>query len=224
VQGSVTAVFAGKPKRMEDARGTWVSSIFRNPVSGPVRVGLRGIEGDGVAQPYHGGPDAALCAHLTDHYNFWNTHYAMQLEAGNVGENITLDSVTEEDVCAGDIVRLGTVLAQVSGPRIPCTNQARRVGRSDWVKLTIRENRTGFYLRVLEAGMLEAGDPYTVEERLNPAGAIPAINRCAYFRFDSEFAKRMLQMQGLAEWWKQKMRERLAEEDFESSDAAAVSP
>ncbi|HLH01663.1 MAG TPA: MOSC domain-containing protein [Bryobacteraceae bacterium] len=209
----VCGVFVGKPKQLEDARGRWVSSIFRDPIAGPVRVSADGLEGDAVAQPYHGGPDGAICVHLADHYRFWNANHGMQLGPGNVGENITLADVAEEEICVGDIVRLGTALVQVSGPRVPCANQARRIGRRDWVKLTVRENRTGFYLRVLEAGVLETGDPYVLEERLNEGASIPALNRCAYLDFDPAFAMRMLQMPGLAEWWKQQMRERLGEGD-----------
>lgn len=210
---TVCGVFTGKPKQIEDARGKWVSSIFREPVGHPVRVSERGLQGDGVAQPYHGGPDAAICAHLADHYRFWNAHFGMQLAAGGVGENITLDGITEDDVCVGDTVRIGTVLAQVSGPRVPCANQARRVGRRDWVKLTIHENRTGFYLRVLKTGILKPGDPYVLEERPNEGASIPAINRCAYLAFDAEFAMRLIAMPELVGWWKQQMRERLGEGD-----------
>ena len=98
-----------------------------------------GLVGDKVAQSYHGGPDADVCVHLLDHYRFWNKYYGMNLQPGHVGENFTLDNLTEGQICAGDIVRVGTALLQVSGPRVPCANLARRIGRSDWVKLTITE-------------------------------------------------------------------------------------
>ena len=205
----VQDVFAGQPKAITDKYGTWTSSIFRDRVDGQIQVSLRGLAGDKVAQPYHGSPGAAVCVHLADHYRFWNAAYGMDLQAGSVGENVTLARLTEDQVCVGDIVRLGTVLVQVSGPRVPCANQGRRIGRSDWVKLTILENRTGFYLRVLEPGVLQACDPWTVEQRINEAGSIPAINRCMYLHFDPGFAREMLAMQGLAAWWKDQAREKL---------------
>ena len=34
----VQAVFVGKPKTITDDRGTWMSSIFRDPVWSPVQV------------------------------------------------------------------------------------------------------------------------------------------------------------------------------------------
>jgi MOSC domain-containing protein YiiM len=208
----VQAVFTGQPKSITDERGTWTSSIFRNRADGPVQVSLHGLAGDKVAQPYHGGPGAAICVHLTDHYSFWNARYNMDIQAGCVGENVTLNCVSEDQICAGDTVRLGTTVVQVSGPRVPCANQARRIGRSDWVKLTIRENRTGFYLRVLEPGAFEAGDPWIIEERINHDGSIPALNRCMYLEFDAGYARRMLEMPGLEAWWKDQARQKIEDQ------------
>jgi MOSC domain-containing protein YiiM len=162
--------------------------------------------------PYHGGPGAAICVHLSDHYSFWNALYNMNLQAGCVGENITLGDISETQVCAGDQVRLGTALVQVSGPRVPCANQARRIGRPDWVKLTIQENRTGFYLRVLEPGVIQAGDPWILEQRINPDGSIPAINRCMYLEFDPGYARGMLEMPGLEAWWKDQARQKIEDQ------------
>jgi MOSC domain-containing protein YiiM len=205
----IHAVFVGQPKSITDEGGTWTSSIYRDRVEGPVSLQQEGLVGDKSAQPDHGGPDNALCVHLLDHYRFWDETYDVSLSPGSVGENLTLSGIGEDQVCVGDIVRVGSGLAQVSGPRVPCANQARRVGRSDWVKLTIRENRTGFMMRVLEPGIVAAGDSWEVRERPNPDGSIPAINRCIYLDFDPVYAARIIEMAGLAEWWKEQMTEKL---------------
>jgi MOSC domain-containing protein YiiM len=205
----VHSVFIGQPKTITDERGTWTSSIYRDQVDGPVSLQKEGLVGDRSTQPDHGGAENALCVHFLDHYRFWQVNYALSLQPGYVGENLTLDGISEDQVCVGDIVRVGSGLVQVSGPRVPCANQARRVGRSDWVKLTIRENRTGFMMRVLESGIVEAGNTWEVQERLNPDGSIPAINRCIYLHFDPIYAGRIIGMTGLAEWWKEQMSERL---------------
>jgi len=209
----IQSIFVGQPKTMTDARGTWTSSIYRDPVNHPVQLNKGGLVGDKVTQPYHGGPDADVCVHLQDHYDFWNNRYGMNLQAGNVGENFTLDHITEDQICVGDIIRAGTALVQVTGPRIPCANLARRIGRSDWVKLTIRENRTGFYMLVLEPGVVQPGDSWELQERFNPTGAIPTINRCFFLNFDPVYAQNMLAMPGLADWWKEQANERLARQD-----------
>lgn len=204
------ALFVGQPKTITDVRGTWTSSIYRDPVNGPVQAQPGGLVGDKVAQPYHGGPDADICVHLLDHYRFWNAHYGMNLQPGFVGENFTLDGIHEEEICAGDLVRVGSALIQVTGPRIPCANLARRIGRADWVKLTVRENRTGCYASVIEPGLVAPGDGWLLQERFNPDGAITAINRCLYLDFDPLYAERMQQMRGLADYWKEVATERLA--------------
>lgn len=208
-QGRVQDVFVGHPKEIVDGRGTWTSSIYRNRTNETVEVSLQGLAGDKVAQPHHGGPGAAICIHLAEHYAFWKRQYGIDLPAGSVGENVTLADLTESEICVGDIARVGTVLAQVSGPRVPCANLARRIGRADWVKLTVRENRTGFYLRVLEPGTLREGDLWVLQQRLNPAGSIATINQCMYLAFDPVFAHTMLEMAGLEAWWKEQVRQKL---------------
>jgi MOSC domain-containing protein YiiM len=219
---NVLAVFVGQPRTLHDERGEWTSSICRQRVHVPIRVSETGLDGDKVTQPYHGGPGAALCVHPAVHYAFWNSQYGMNLSPGDVGENLTLGGVTEDQVCVGDTLRLGSALVQVSGPRIPCGNLARRVGRSDWVKLTVVENRTGFYLRVLQPGTVQEGDAWILEERLNDEGAISSINRCAYLSFDPAFARRVTTMPGLDDWWKDQMREKLEQKNHWTETMAAT--
>src|SRR5262249_5288024 len=160
-------------------------------------------------QPYHGGPEAAVCVHLADHYRFWRERYGVDLSHGHLGENVVLIGMTEDEICAGDIVRLGSPLVQVSGPRVPCATQRRRAGRDEWVKLTIRENRKGFYLRVIETGAVEDQDSWLLQERLNERGAIPEINRCLYLDFNPDVARKFAELPGLADWWREQFRERL---------------
>jgi len=206
----IEAIYVGGPKALHDGRGEWMSSIARERVAGPVHLTADGFDGDKVAQPYHGGPDAAVCVHLVDHYEFWRAHLGMEIPHGHLGENLVLAGIKEDEVCAGDVVRIGSALVQVSGPRIPCENQARRAGRRDWVKLTIRENRTGFYLRVLESGVVREGDRWVVDQRLNDDASIPALNRCFYLSFDVDQAGRFAESPGLADWWREQFREKLA--------------
>jgi MOSC domain-containing protein YiiM len=209
----IDAVFVGRPKILHDERGSWRSSINREPAAGPVEAAEAGLRGDQPTQPYHGGRDGAICVHLRAHYEFWNRRYGIRLAAGSMGENLTLGGLEEDEICIGDVVRIGSVLAQVSCPRVPCRNLARRIGRPDWVKRTIRENRTGFYLRVLEAGSLQTGDRWQLEERPQAGASIPALNRCMYLDFDPALAARFAQLPELAEWWREQFREKLAERD-----------
>ncbi len=204
------SVFVGQPKVLTDERGDWTSSIFRDRVEGPSPLLARGLQGDAVARPYHGSPGAAVCVHLCDHYEFWRDRHGMALRAGDVGENFTVRNLLEDEVCVGDVVRVGSAVLQVSGPRVPCANQARRIGRSDWVRLTITENRTGFYMRVLRQGVVQAGDAWSLDERWNAGGAITALNRCMYLDFDPVAARDFAAMRGLEDWWKKQFLDKIS--------------
>lgn len=212
-QAFLDSIYAGGPKILTDAQGEWQSSIFRDRVEGPVQVERRGLVGDQATQPYHGSSECAVCCHLLDHYRFWNVQYGMSLEAGNVGENFALEQITEDEVCIGDMYRVGITLVQVSAPRIPCANQARRIGRADWARLTIRELRPGFYLRVLEPGVVQAGDGFALAERLNPGATLVAFNRCWYHHFDPALAEQLSKMPGLMAWWQGRFAEKLAKRE-----------
>lgn len=208
----VLALFVGGPKTLVDARGEWRSSIARDRVDGRVELDARGFVGDQATQPYHGSPEAAVCLHAQRHYDHWNETLGMTMRPGGVGENLTLDSWDDADLCVGDLLRIGTALLQVSMPRIPCESQARFVGRPDWVRLTITALRTGAYARVLEPGALAAGDELELVDRPSPGLSIHALNACWYHSFDAAAALRFADAQGLQDWWRQRLRDRVEKE------------
>lgn len=216
----IAAVFIGKPATLEDERGAWLSSIQRTRVRGSIEITASGPAGNQVAQPYHGSPGAAVCAHLMDHYRYWNAQ-GIPLELGAVGENVTLDGIFEDEVCAGDVMEAGTATLQVSGPRTPCANLARYIGRPDWVKQTVQANRTGFYLRVLTPGVLREGDPLVLRERPSPGASISVINQCVYLDFKPEIAAQLIAAEALAEFWKDLLKEKLEARQQHWTDAMA---
>ena len=210
--GRVAGVFAGGPKLLRDARGTWRSSILRDPVRGPVAVETRGLAGDRATQTYHGDAEKAVCFHSLAHYQFWNEHYGMSLAPGGVGENLTLDGADESQVCVGDVFQIGSAQLQISSPRTPCETQARRMGRADWVALTLRTLRTGMYARVLAPGSLQAGDELVLAARPNPGLTVQALVRCYYHKFQPELAERLIRAEGLTPWWAERFEKRLRAE------------
>ncbi len=203
---SIHSIYIGQPQTITDESGTWRSAIFRDLVEGPIHLGMRSLAGDQVADTdNHGRPTQAVCCHPMAHYDFWNTHHGMALRPGNVGENWTLDGADEAEICINDIYSVGEARIQVTGPRVPCGKQAKRVGHPDWVKLTLQELRTGFYLRVLTPGMVSAGDRWTLDERAFPGLTMHAINRSAYHEFDPALAERMRAVPDLHPYWLRKM-------------------
>ena len=60
----------------------------------------------------------------------------------------------------GERWRVGTdVEVAVTAPRIPCSTFRGWVGEKGWVKLFTADARPGTYLRVVQPGTIQAGDP-----------------------------------------------------------------
>ena len=201
----------GQPKKITDAKGTWYSGIFREAVATPVELTQQGHTGDAVADTKnHGSPDQAVCCHPLTHYDAWNREFglsdAAMLGAGAVGENWTLTNVTEQNVCIGDIYRVGTARVQVSAPRYPCMKQERKVGVKGFLKRTGETLRTGWYLRVLTPGTVQAGDELTLEARPQSDWTVQRVNAHMHHQADAHTTHELLALPELAEGWKGMIR------------------
>jgi len=192
---TIHSQLVGMPREITDDRGTWSSSIFREPVSGPVALSDRRLAGDGSENTdVHGTTHKAVCCHPISHYALWNEEYDLvgtghELGPGSVGENWTIEGGTEEDVAIGDVFAVGSARLQVSAPRGPCWKQERRLGLPDFVRRTLETLRTGYYLRVLEPGVVTVGDELRLEERPHPDLTVHLANALAYGAHEPEQAK-----------------------------------
>jgi MOSC domain-containing protein YiiM len=123
-------------------------------------VSVGGLEGDVVAdQVNHGGPDQAVYVYSAEDLAWWEQELGAELPPGSFGENLTLSSFGTAPVRIGDRYRVGEATLQATAARIPCSVFAQHVARSRWVKRFAAARRPGFYARVLEAGVVGAGDP-----------------------------------------------------------------
>lgn len=210
----IHGIFVGQPRTIVDDTGTWSSSIFREPVTGPIELGLRGLDGDRVTDiKNHGAPDQAVCCHSRDHYDHWNDFYGLRgenaLGPGSLGENWTLEGADEADICAGDVYSVGTARIQVAGPRIPCGKQDRKLGIAGFHREAGRALRTGFYLSVLTPGVVETGDAWRLEARPQPDISLHDMNVAWHREVDPELIRRMLDAQAVIPGWKRLYEKRL---------------
>lgn len=204
----IEAIFVGEPKSITDEKGTWLSAIFRTRVEGPIELGERGLSGDRVADTKnHGRPGQAVCVHPIIHYDFWNAAYDLEgertLNPGSVGENWAISGGDEETVFCGDVYRVGTAIVQVSGPRGPCWKQERKLGLAGFLKRTIDSMRTGFYLRVLQTGIVSAGDNWELENRFNEPVSVNLVNQAAYRGVEPDVLERIMRAEGVVPEWKE---------------------
>lgn len=142
------------------------SAIDKRPVAGRVQVHRLGIGGDEIADlEHHGGPDKAVYAYAREDVDAWAADLDRYLADGQFGENLTTVGLDVQGARLGDRWRVGSVLLEVCGVRIPCSVFQGFIGEPRWVKRFTERGVPGAYLRVVEDGELGAGDPIVVEER-----------------------------------------------------------
>lgn len=144
------------------------TAIGKRPVAGAVEVGPLGLAGDEQADPsVHGGIAKAVYAYAQAHYAFWQTVRAQArvslwdeaLPPGALGENLTIEGLSEDRLWIGDRLQLPGCVLAVSEPRFPCFKFNAAMGFAHAAKLMVQSGYCGSYLAVLEPGTLQAGDP-----------------------------------------------------------------
>lgn len=145
-----------------------MTAIGKRAVDGAVTVRPLGLDGDEQADlTVHGGLAKAVYAYPHEHYAFWQTVRAQARAApwgealpfGALGENLTVQGLLEHDLWVGDRLRLPGCELVVSEPRRPCHKFAAAMGFAQAPKLMAQSGWCGFYLAVLRAGEVAAGDP-----------------------------------------------------------------
>ena len=191
----------------------WVSSFWKTPVLGWVRLGRKDLAGNAQADlKNHGGPEKAVCCYAAEYYPGWRVLLGKPEEEfgyGAFGENFTLAGLTEDAVCIGDVYTVGTALVQVSQPRMPCWKVGRRWERPAMPREMQANGRTGFYLRVLTEGEVGAGGSLTLHERPQPEWTVARVNSALYVdKTNAEMDQYLSRLPLLAEAWRRTFRRR----------------
>lgn len=138
-----------------------VSGIDKRPLPGRVRVTEEGLEGDHIfSTKHHGGPDQAVYLYTQEDYAHWEAQLGGGLTPGLFGENLLVSGLESPAMRVGDRLEVGegSVLLEVTAPRIPCATLAAHMGDPAFVKKFVRMARPGFYTRVLRGGEVGPGD------------------------------------------------------------------
>ncbi|SFL11784.1 MOSC domain-containing protein [Methylobacterium pseudosasicola] len=192
------------------------SGIAKTPRAHPAAVGLNGLDGDEQAdRRYHGGPEKAVHHYAFDHYAGWRrdlpeTEPSLLARPGAFGENLSSSGLTEHDICVGDLWRVGSALLQVSQARQPCWKLNHRFGAPDMARRVQTSGRTGWYYRVVEPGMIAAGDRLCLIERPHPAWPLARLLRAFYVdRLDRDALAGIADLDALSPSWRALARRRL---------------
>jgi MOSC domain-containing protein YiiM len=211
----LVSVNAGLPREVVSRGHTVVTSIWKRPVSGRVRVGRLNVAGDQQSDlTVHGGPEKAVYAYPSEHYEYWRHELPdTELPWGAFGENFTTEGLVEHTVSIGDRLRVGTAELAVTQPRMPCFKLGIRFSRDDMVKRFLQSGRSGFYLAVVSEGEVGPGD--SIEVTLQAHG-VTVADIVALYSTDAHneaLLRRAVEVESLPEPWRSHFRERLWKAD-----------
>ena len=219
----IEGVFLGRVA--ERWEGKPPSAIGKTAADGSQDIDELGFLADQQADlTVHGGVDKAIHHYAADHYGKWIAE--AEMPAGTVpaafGENIATVGLTEDTMCIGDTLRLGTAVVQISQGRQPCWKVSAHTGNDKMAYLFQKTGRTGWYYRVLEPGQAAVGDALMLMDRTQPDWTVARVTRARLtLRVSSQDAEVLAEMAELASGWREAFA-RMAEGDREEDTTARL--
>jgi MOSC domain-containing protein YiiM len=168
----VVSVNAGRPRPVAyETTSLPETGIEKHPVAGPVAITAAGVAGNAVADTVnHGDEYMRVYAYSVEDYAWWAAELGRDLRPGQFAEQLTTAGIDLNAAIVGETWRVGTALLSIAHVRVPCLTFKGWMGHSGydataWVKRFTLAGRPGPYFRVLEEGVVEAGDSIVVESR-----------------------------------------------------------
>jgi len=162
----VIAVNVGKPQKYTLDDVTIATSMVRHEVP-EIQINKSCVEGDEFANPeFHGTTDAVVYALSADRYPEWEKFLNKKFPLGQLGENLSIDKLREEDFYLGDEYQVGSALLRATGPRYPCNKLNYSSGDKRLQREYEARDWCGIYFEVLNEGSVKAGDLLTLVKRV----------------------------------------------------------
>jgi MOSC domain-containing protein YiiM len=160
------SIQVGQARALQVGGRTVRTAIAKQAVAGPVAVTPLGLQGDEqVDLSVHGGLSKALYALPSEHLSWWAAQrraagvsmFDEAIAPGMLGENLSLQGLSEQEVWIGDVLQAGDVVLRVTEPRQPCSKFSAVMGYPQAAREMVLSGRSGFYLAVEQPGLLQAG-------------------------------------------------------------------
>lgn len=207
--GRVVSVNVGRVATRTTAKGREAETgIGKQPVPGPVAIGPGGLEGDESAYRSRALGDTAVHIFCLESYDRFLELGAVDVPIPSFGENLTVEGYLETEARVGDVIRVGTALLKVNQPVVRCSWPTVVSGEKRISKWATQEGRTGFYLDMVEPGVVRAGDALEIVRRGPEGWTIARLN--ALFTDKTPARAEMdaaLALPELADRWKDELRE-----------------
>ncbi|MCX6395626.1 MAG: MOSC domain-containing protein [Propionibacteriales bacterium] len=202
---TVVSVNAGMPREVSyETTSLPTTGIEKHPVTGPVAITFAGVAGNAVADTRnHGDEHMRVYAYSVEDYAWWSAELGAELRPGLFGEQLTTEGLDLNAAVVGETWRVGTALLQIAHVRVPCLTFKGWMGANDhdptaWVKRFTLAGRAGPYFRVLQEGVVAAGDPVVVESR--PEHGVTVAELFAAVTIAPRLLPRVAAVPGLKSW------------------------
>lgn len=208
----ILGVFTGKIAKIANDK----ESAIKKHSSKLITLSKKSIDEDVVADKrYHGGEMRVVHHYSQDHYDYFKKKFpdiAEKFIPGSIGENIITEGLSEADLCIGDVFMMGTAKVQLTVCRRPCATINNGYDDKRILKEIIASTKTGWFYRVLEEGVVKAGDELILLERPYPKLPLLKLHEQGYGpkRFtDKKFLEKCFETGLMDKDWKPKIKKAL---------------
>lgn len=222
LSAKIISVFIGK---VEDRWPDKAPSAIRKTATDAVLTLKENgfLEDNQADKEVHGGPEKAIHHYAADHMDHWRSEFADKAEffkPGCFGENISTIGLTEENLCLGDVLTMGTAKVQICQGRQPCWKLNAHTDIAQMAPSFQRSGRTGWYYRVIEDGEVKAGDEMRLIERPCPNWSLARLIKARFDpRIDPDEAKELSDNPILSQAWRKSFLKKADRNFIENTDA-----
>ena len=200
--GIIESVNVGKPRTVDRRGKPVLTAIWKAPVEGRIRVeGINLVGDDQADRSVHGGVDKSVYAYAAEDYEWWGERLGFVPGPGTFGDNLTVRGLDVSHAVVGERWLVGTVLLEVTQPRMPCFKLGIRMDNPRFPKIFTAAGRHGAYFRIIQSGELEAGDKAEVLHR--PNHGLTVADVAHIYLKDHSGVERLLEVPELAASWKE---------------------
>jgi len=187
----VVATNIGKAQEIDYKGMKITTGIYKFPVKEGIYLEATDVKGDDVVdRESHGGIDKACYLYSYDVYNYWKElHPNLEWDFGMFGENLTVEGLDETQLHIGAQYRVGGAIVEVSQPRQPCLKFGIRMKTQKILRQFINTTYSGTYVRVLQSGLVKAGDTL---ELIKQAEQEPTVADAFYCLYQPEIRRSMI--------------------------------
>jgi len=164
---TIKSIASGIAQEYEIKDNIFISAYKKDKFIDSSNVSYLGLDSDfQVDKRFHGGVDKAIHIGSSKHFEIFKNLHNIELDQLSIGCNIFIDEYDENDICIGDIYTIGEVKIEVTQPRQPCWKIGALFGK-EVSRFITKHSATGWYVRVLNEGVLDINNPMILEKRIS---------------------------------------------------------